>query len=166
MKQATFAASLLTTAMKLRKLSFAVMISAGVFSTASFAEDYYRWKGPDGVVHYGSHPPTGVEAIKIKTYGGKSTPPETYGGQSNAQADEQTPAEEEVDLPPEEVERRRKVAVKQKQMCEDERKRLGTLNRPGRIRMKQPDGSVRYMTQEEVQQEIATTQKVISDSCK
>ncbi|SMF42931.1 protein of unknown function [Alteromonadaceae bacterium Bs31] len=146
-----------------------VSILAGIvltaFSVTSFAEDYYRWVGADGVTHYGSSPPQGVEAVKVKTYGGagagEDSPEASFTG---AAADE--PAADEANLPPEEVERRRKVAEKQKEVCEAEKKRLEVLNRPGRIRMKQPDGTARYMTQDEIQQEIATTNQVMADACK
>ncbi len=144
-----------------------VSILAGImlvtFSLLSVAEDYYRWVGEDGVTHYGSKPPSGVEAVKVKTFGGSSTPASSTDTDTAATEEE---AVDEANLPPEEVERRRKVAEKQKEVCEAEKKRLEVLNRPGRIRMKQPDGTTRYLTQDEIQQEIATTNQVISDSCK
>ncbi|WP_075186679.1 DUF4124 domain-containing protein [Teredinibacter haidensis] len=138
----------------------AVVLVAGFQAGTSYAEDYYRWVGEDGVVHYGSTPPKGVEAIKVKTYGDQGTP-----AASTAEA-EAKEIEEEANLPPEEIERRRKVAAKQQEICDEEQKRLEVLNRTGRIRMKQPDGSLRYMTQDEIQAEISTSKQVISDTCK
>lgn len=149
----------------LSKLAVASVLGGWLLAGQVAAENYYRWTDETGVVHYGSTPPKGVEAVKVKTWGG--------GSKTGDSATEQTASNEAENSAapaappsPEEKERQRKVAERQQEVCKQEQQRLEVLKRPGRIRMKQPDGSFRYMTQDEIQQEINTTQKVIGDSCK
>jgi len=143
----------------------AITLLAGLSVTAT-ANDYYRWVDGEGVTHYGATPPQGTNAVKVKTWGGTSTPVDDEPASTEPAAAAEDDLGVEENLPPEELERRRRVEEKQKEVCDTETKRLEVLNRPGRIRMKQPDGSYRYLTQSEIQQEIATTQQVIADACK
>lgn len=124
-----------------------VIAGASLVGAHAVAEDYYRWKGDDGVIHYGSLPPHGVEAVKVKTYSNPSAkaPDEQ---QSNG-ADKQQAA----------IEAR-------KQQCLDEKARLDTLRSSGtRIRMTQPDGTTKYLTPEEVATEISSSEDFINQAC-
>lgn len=121
----------------------------------------YRWTDESGIVHYGATPPLGVEAELVKT--GSSNSPSSDGETSapgtEAGTAEGETAEPEVKLTPE-------MQARKDAMCKEERERLASLQKPGRIRMKAPDGSIKYLSMEEVQAEINTTKKVIEDTCK
>lgn len=144
---------------KFKTLTIGCVIAACALSSAStvMAAEYWRWKGEDGVIHYGSTPPKGVEAEKVVTYGGVSKSANTNtNSQSNGDTAEDT--EPKVELTPE-------MQALKKERCEEERKRLAVFEKPGRIRMKQADGSTKYLSVEEIQKEIATTKQVIADTC-
>jgi len=133
-----------------------------MMSVPSFSEDYYRWVDAQGVVHYGSRPPEGVDAVKINTYGksesesaplDNSTPLNNKATGKNGQATKTD--SERTDL----------VALRQAQ-CKEERERLRVLQTPGsRIRMEQTDGSVKYLSPDEVALEVDNSQKFLSEAC-
>ncbi|TVZ38384.1 uncharacterized protein DUF4124 [Alteromonadaceae bacterium 2753L.S.0a.02] len=151
-----------TKPLKFHLPSVAALILLLSFAYQANAQDYYRWMGEDGVVHYGSNPPPGVEAEKIKTHGGPKKAPDTANNDTAPGVASET---DTANLPPEEMERRRKVAEAQKRVCEDEKNRLEVLNKPTRIRMKQPDGSTKILSQDEVMKEIQTSKKLIEENC-
>ncbi|WP_028876294.1 DUF4124 domain-containing protein [Teredinibacter turnerae] len=134
-------------------------IFAFSLSANSLADEYYRWKDDAGVVHYGALPPAGVEAEKIKTYGGKK-----QSSRVTASAEASSSSSSGA-LPPEEQERRKKVAEAQKEACDAEKSRLELLNKPTRLRMKDESGNVRVLSQDEVMKEIELSKKFISDNC-
>ena len=125
------------------------------------AGEYYRWVDADGVVHYGSTPPKGVDAELIKTYGGGSganKAPESKNAGNNNVATSADSTTSQVALTPAQLEAKNK-------RCTEERERLAALSKPGRLRMNMPDGSVKYLSEEEIAREVETTRKVIQDSC-
>lgn len=135
----------------------AVLCSLTIYSTPSFANDYYRWVDSQGVVHYGSRPPKGVEAEKIKAYGGQSTAPQ----QTNTQA----PAQK--NLSKQEATEQKQLIAQRQELCEQEKGRLRTLQTPGRrIKMEQEDGSTRFLTPQEVADQVSESKQFISQSCK
>ncbi len=135
------------------KLFSAIVVTASFCAaSAVFAESYYRWKDETGQVHYGSRPPHGVEAVKIKAHGGGTSEVESD------KASQKMTQEEKVD--PQAI-----IAQRQKQ-CEEERNRLSTLKSSGRIRMTQEDGSTRYLTAEEVAKEVKMSQEFLKEACK
>lgn len=141
----------------LKSIGGSVLLLACIVATPVQAANYYKWVGEDGVVHYGATPPKGVEAELVKTYGGvgvtssQSQDTTTPG----AAGDSGSPA---VQLTPEQIEAKN-------QRCTEERERLSVLSKPGRIRMSQADGSVKYLSEEDIAREIEITKKVIADSC-
>lgn len=134
-----------------------MLLLACIVTTPVQAANYYKWIGEDGVVHYGATPPKGVEAELVKTYGGvgvTSTQSQDTASPGSA-GDAGSPA---VQLTPEQIEAKN-------QRCAEERERLSVLSKPGRIRMSQADGSVKYLSEEDIAREIEITKKVIADSC-
>jgi hypothetical protein len=146
-----------------RAVSLATALALCGHISGSHAEDYYRWVNDDGVTHYGSTPPQGVEAVKVKAYGGQNTAAPSESDEAASETEDLSLDDE--NLPPEERERRRKLADKQRKICDDEKSRLSVLEKNGRIRMKEQDGSYRYMTQTEIQAEIATSKNIMKDVC-
>lgn len=134
-------------------LAGALFLSSSIMP--AYAEGYYRWLGKDGVVHYGSRPPTGVNAELINTWGksaGKSTP-------FNARAQAKTTTSRMTA-------KEQKLRDERQQQCEDERGRLKALQSTGRrIIMQQEDGSSRHLTPEEVTAEIASSKEYVKKAC-
>ena len=135
------------------RIGLACLVLALLASSGSlFAENYYRWQDDKGVTHYGSTPPKGVDAVLVKTYGTSRPSIE----QPNSNTSE----------PAADPERQRRLTEQQNRRCDEERQRLATLQQSTRVRMENADGNARYLTQEEIDSEIATTQRVIDDICK
>lgn len=141
---------------QLWSLMASILFCFTLAQTSLAAGDYYRWVGEDGVVHYGSRPPQGVQAERISTYG--KAQPDTPSGGDSAGVDASQGADS---ANPEDV-----LAMREQQ-CTDERQRLQSLRKPGtRIRMEQPDGTIRYLTPEEVAREINSSEEFLSQACK
>ncbi|WNO09875.1 DUF4124 domain-containing protein [Teredinibacter sp. KSP-S5-2] len=135
----------------------ALTVTTVAFVSSVSAAEYYRWQDEDGTQHYGSTPPQGVKAERIKVSGGKPSPaPSTSSSSSKTKPPETPPA---VQLTPEQI------AI-QKEKCQVERDRVAALKKGGRIRMEADDGSTKYLTQQEIDSEISISEKVINDTCK
>ena len=138
-------------------ITFTLISSAPVLfmfmASSAHSEDYYRWVGEDGVVHYGSLPPKGVEATKIKTYSNPSAKPYTQDTNKNNGGEQSEKAGE--------------LQKQRAQECQDEKRRLSTLQSSGtRIRMQQDDGSTKYLSPDEVAKEIQKSRDFINGACK
>lgn len=131
----------------------ALIIGLSVAALSS-ADNYYRWVGTDGVVHYGSRPPEGVTAELISTYG-KSAPSNT-----DQVAEKKVVAENNY------TEKQKEVLKARQAQCDQERQRLNSLKSSGsRIQMEQPDGTTRYLSADEVIKEIASSEKFVNQAC-
>ncbi|VUD68307.1 hypothetical protein TDB9533_04091 [Thalassocella blandensis] len=135
-----------------------VVFPIGMATSISYAENYYRWKDANGQIHYGSRPPVGVEAEKVKTYGGRSSATETNSSAETSENPDETGGSADVDT--------QKIAAEQKKQCDQERQRLATLKSTSRIRMKDNDGKTRYLNADEVSNEISMSQEFLNDACK
>lgn len=123
------------------------------------SEEFYRWTGEDGTIHYGSTPPQGVKAELVKTTVTKA-PPNSQENSGEAGASNGTANPEAPQLTEEQIK-------EQKQLCSDERKRVSALSKPGnRIRMQQADGSTKYLNQQEVSQELKASKDYVEQACK
>ena len=117
----------------------------------SYSDNCYVWTSQDGVKHFGSIPPPDIAA---KTVECKSAP-------SSGQGAEEGPTEAET------LAQQRKARELRESQCASEKQRLNTLKTSGsQIRMKNPDGSIKYLTQAEVNQEVELSESFISQNCK
>lgn len=130
----------------------------GLVSSPVSADAYYRWIGDDGVTHYGSRPPEGVKAEKVDTYG-KGKP----ANSSNSNAAESSAQQGATGA---QTDEQKQIVAQRKQQCEEEKSRLKSLQTPGtRLKMKQDDGSSRFLSAEEIAQEISASREFISQAC-
>lgn len=111
-----------------------------LLSLNTTAEEYYRWTDADGNLHYTDKPPMGKKAEKLT-------------------ATHKTP--ETLD----EAESNTAPSLKNKELCKKEKTRLNTLQNSPRIQMIDQDGSKRYLSTDEIQQEIKKSQKAIATFC-
>ena len=139
------AARLAQNALILSSAFFALTISA----TGHAKEQCYTWTNEKGGKEFGNIPPVGV-TVETAECKHKSAAPDV-----NSEFDAETLA------------KKRKAREEREAQCNDERSRLSTLKTSGaRIRMVDPDGTPRYLTAEEIQNEIDASQKFISQNCK
>ena len=129
----------------------------GIISSSSFAEDFYKWKDADGVTHYGSSPPLGVNAKKVRTYGSSKNIAEDEDVSARKKLSA-TSGDESVALDPE-------TKAKMDKNCNIEKQRLSTLKSGRPIRMTKADGTQGLLTQAELSSEIAKSENAITALC-
>ncbi len=108
----------------------------------SYAADYYRWTDSKGMTHFSDKPPQGIKAEKVRT-----------GSNRTATADDPEPAETAPKTSPSE------------ERCRMERERLSVLKSNRLIQMKDAEGNARTLSAEEVNEEIAFTEKAVTLYC-
>ncbi len=142
-----------------RLLTSLILVTALCGSTAVLAGEYYRWVDAEGVTHYGSTPPAGVQAEKVKTYGAGPSSPST--------ASTPSPAASAAPANAADIEAQQKqMAAQRNQECKAEQERVATLKRSrGRVRMQLEDGSSKYLSLDEIQQEIAQSEDFLRNVC-
>lgn len=115
-----------------------------IMSFGVSAAELYRWTDARGVTHYTDKPPRGVNAERVAT-----KRPATLG---NPARDTEA-AEEEAPNP--DAER-----------CKAEQDRLSILQSNKRVQMENRDGTVRELSDAEIQQEIEFSQRAVDRFCK
>jgi hypothetical protein len=138
-------------AMQAKKIALTslVLISSLVFSFSAHSgqSGVYRWSDDQGNTHYSDKPPKGVESEFIKATTGKvSDNPEEANG--NKTAEQQAAAlPESMEVLPE----------KDPTICTQAKANLEALSGRPRIRIKEADGSHRFLNEEEkeTQRELA-----------
>ena len=134
-------------------LASAFAIGLGV-STAVHAEKIYLWYTTDAsgkrVPKYGATPPLGVDATLIS----ESKPSAPKAPAAAPQLDTNLSEEQ------------KKLRDKRKEECDNEAKRLETLETSGsRIRMSNPDGTSRYLSPDEIIKEMEVSRNFLKDAC-
>lgn len=102
----------------------------------------YQWTDEQGVVHFTDKPPKGKNASKMRVKG-----PATSGTEAEQAAAEATKPDANA------------------QRCDTERQRLQVLQSNMTVRMRNDDGTMRELTKEEMQEEIAFSEAAIIRFC-
>jgi hypothetical protein len=147
-----------------RKASIVLVLVLGslLISARAGADGVFRWVDEHGQVHYGDHPPAGVQVEVL--------PPPLPSGSGETQRQLQdyvrTLEVQEAGQAKEAERQRAEQALQgaRKSDCEASRARRERLEKPRQLEY-QPDGSARRLTEEERQARIAETDKRITDVC-
>ncbi len=123
-----------------------------------------KWIDEDGVVHYGDTPPLRVQAEPVSV----TRPPSNPGKplpRLNLDGDKaKTTAQAGAGDTPEPTKFDPKKDAQR--ICDRARNDLDIINRSTRVKLKQADGTERYMTDEEIKQRREKSQKLIEKYCK
>lgn len=121
----------------------------------------YKWQDADGQVHFGEHPPPGVDAERIDARGmGPATPPEDEG---TTEADDQ-PDEQAGDPEAETVEDQdREEALAE--ACEDVRQNVEILSDESLRRIQENGGDAQILSPEEREERLAEAQAFLEEHC-
>lgn len=133
------------------------ILAAGASAAVSQAATYYRWVDDEGVPHYTSTPPQGVISEKVNMGSGRAPVSDTPSSATHDETDQGQPQ------PADQTTTAQTSA--NKAYCEKARQRLQTLQSGRRLRMSTEDGGFRYLNEEDIQREIAETQKNMDESC-
>lgn len=119
--------------------------------------DVYKWIDGQGVTHYSQLPPLNRSYTVIQTRGDE-TLPSTPAAPPNAP---QTP--DTTQQAPKQVDRNEIPDLKQR--CQIARKDVLTLEKPERIRIVKPDGSVEWMDDAQRAQHLKEAKSFIAKYC-
>lgn len=143
---------------------FAALICLS-FQSPCYAK-VYKWTDENGQVHY-SEKPGNTDAQRIKIRTNETTKPRTIKKpENNAELNgEGDPAKQPVAEPPELVEV--KVSAKEKrQLCQEAKSDIATINSRGRLREINKNGEYVYLADEQKQQRLATAKKKARKYCR
>lgn len=136
----------------------ALLLTVSVCAPAN-AADIYKWTDKEGGQHYSEQPPAGVKyEIVSPRYAAPISSPSAQP-KSEPQS-EQT----RVDQGKQEQQKAEAVKVRM-QNCITVQKRLEDLQSASRITLKNPDGTVQRLTEEERQAKITEAQEMIKQYC-
>lgn len=123
---------------------------------ASQADVVYRWVDQENIVHYSERPPKGIESTRIKTSSGSSS-----AVKKNSMA-----------APHREQEAQRKLAEasmpnprKNKDVCERATFNFNLLNERARIKQQDDNGEVRYLSDEEKEDQKKSAKVAMDTYC-
>jgi len=128
----------------------------------------YKWTDAEGNVHYGQQRPAGTSSEKMQVPQHAPIDKSSYKRPGQKSADEKTDkasADKKAEEPAEEKETK---AEKKQRManCEKVRKNLATMKSNSRIRSKDEDGNIRYLSDEEKQARMNKSQQALDKHCK
>ena len=134
-------------------------------ATAGANAAMYKWTDQNGNVQYGQFPPTGIQAERISASGTthKVEVPDGKSPQQRLQELEQQQKQQEEEAAEGRGAQRRKDL--RQQNCEIAQKNLGVLKESGHHRVRLPDGTVTYLTDEQKQQRIDQANQQVKDNC-
>lgn len=139
-----------------------LMAAACCFALSSQAATLYKWTDENGVVHFSEHPPAGVANVeKVRNHVARGNSPVQYNAPST-----QSEAAETAEAQPTNAEagQQRDPAV-QKARCETARKNLDSLSSFVRIREKDENGELRFLSEEEVAERRQTFKDIVDKEC-
>jgi hypothetical protein len=138
-----------------------VLILAAVLFTgiplAQAAQDYYKWTDENGVTHYSARKPhnQAAEVISIKTGQRVAVPAPSQRSTSTG--------------PSTETARQSSGGsggnLKDPERCKNAQDNLETMRSNARVRMREENGEIRYLSEEEKAQKIQEFEKAMAESC-
>lgn len=119
----------------------------------------YKWKNEDGQVHYGSLPPQGVAYQKMGIDTEYKPIPATKTKKVNPKAKSGDKATDD---------KKESAYTKEQQttLCANAKKDIAALNKGGRLRVKQEDGSSAVMSDKDKTARMKTMQSMMKKHCK
>jgi len=132
--------------------------------------EVYRWVDANGVVTYSQQKPNNTNSIPVTTAG---TPPSALIAQENARVAQESlktelteKQQQLIDLQTREANRIAAETALRDSLCESSTKRLAKLTEKDRVRVQNPDGSLRILAEEERQERITSARDKIDENCK
>ena len=145
----------------MKKLFTLAFCLAGLMTVnQTMAATVYKWVDESGVTHFSEHPPKNTETTLIKPKTGHSEPV-NYDDKGKALSEEASKAAAES----KEAAEKLAEAMKDPERCASARKNLETLQNNARVKVKGEDGEYRFLTQDEMQDRLKTTQDAVRESC-
>lgn len=128
-------------------------------STTVMSAKLYKWKDEKGNIHYGQTKPTEYESAEVN----KPPPPPANAPDLNKPFVEQIRGKNQGD--PAKPDTAQMDPGTKASQCAKARNNLTNLQNNSRVRVKNPDGSVRLLTDDEKQDKLKESQKQIDYYC-
>lgn len=144
------------------RTALTVMLSIALF-TGSASAAMFKWKDADGSTQYGQHPPSGVEATRIKSdrtpkIAPTRKPLQEQVREMDERQQQQQAAEAEAEL-------EKKNAAIRKQNCANARANITQLGYGGNRLATMPDGSHKRLTEADKQEMLKKNQQAVEKYC-
>lgn len=123
-------------------------------SSNTLAKDFYKWQDADGVTHYSSQPSKEYKSVKVRASNIRDA--ETTADSLPASPDTKEETASTASARPEQS--------KDPERCATAQQNRKTLAENSRVRI-QDGEEYRYLTPEEIQQQIDLAEQTIADEC-
>ena len=125
----------------------------------------YQWVDEEGGVHYGERPPPKGEYRKIKSGNQQPSNAQSSNERLNRLLEQQKASEESRKQRNEEAQTKSSNEKIRQQNCDTARKNLALLESISRPRIKNADGSVTRLTEEQRQAQLTETKEKVKEFC-
>jgi len=139
-----------------------ILITTLLVLSGNASAAIYKWKDEAGLVHYGSMPPQGIKAQRM----GVSTAFTPAPPKNTAKPDSKETAASGEKETPEDGKKDKYTKQQHDTLCNNAQKDLATMNKGGRLRVKQEDGSTAVMTDKDRQERMKRMQSMVTKHCK
>jgi len=139
-----------------------ILITTLVLLSSNAVAAIYKWKDEAGLVHYGSMPPQGIKAQRMGVSTAYTPTPAKKTAKSGStentgSGDKTTPDNDKKD---------KYTQQQHDTLCKNAQKDLATMNKAGRIRVKQDDGSSAVLSDKDRQDRVKRMQAMATKHCK
>jgi len=126
-----------------------------VVSTSLNAGTIHKWVDENGNVHYGDAPPAKTKSENVRVQSAPSNPGKPLPRLGTPDSDKEA-GQPDQQVSSEQAER----------YCNEARSDLNIINNSSRIRVKQADGSERYLSDVEIAQRKSQSEATVDEFCK
>ncbi len=143
-----------------KNFCLALCLLSLVSSESFAAKKYYKWVDDKGVTLYSETPPRGQSAQTVTTYSSRGTPaPQTAA--EKAKQKQAASKQAEAQNTQEETRER----IKDPSLCRSAKENLQVITTNHRIRLRNEDGTMALLSEEDKQKQKQDALKIIADHC-
>lgn len=159
----------------LNKLTFLLISGLSIIFASSFCyAGIYKWVDDQGNTHYSQQKPANAPVLKmdVNMHAPRDASSYKRPGANDPEADPENPDDPEAKNKAAEAEKPKEpaeTAAQKKQRlaaCAQARKSLATMQNSGRVRSKDKDGNISYLSDEQKSAQIKTKRDLIAKRCK
>lgn len=141
----------------MRYLIYPMLVLVLAVSSSLNAGTIHKWVDDQGGVHYSDSPPTKTESENVRVQSAPSNPGKALPRLTSPEASDKVSTG---------VDNQQKVSAEQaSQICASARSDLDIINTSTRIKLKQADGGIRYLTDAEIAERKASSQAEVDRFC-
>jgi len=146
-------------------LSLLCIIGTAAITDTALAKTY-KWVDENGVTQYTATPPPSGDFKTIKPPSKPAVDPAKAQGEFDKRLEAFNKRKEETDKSQKQADEAAAKTAEAKKNCEQAKKNLNLLQTKVRVRYKEEDGSVRYLTDAEREEKLNRAKDAIKSHCK